>query len=72
MVKRHINLSMFPDDTYVSMAEMGNCRVCGEHDDLRMGACYTCADFVDGKEVPGGHELWDKRNPENRWTVRVQ
>ena len=62
---------VWPEGTYVTMAEMGYCKVCGHHKDLRCGACFTCANQVAGKPIPGGHELWDKRNPNNRWKVRV-
>ena len=62
---------VWPKGTYVSMAEMGYCKVCGEHQDLRMGVCFTCADQVAGKPIPGGHELWDSKNPSNRWRVQA-
>lgn len=68
----HVDLSNLPADTYVSMAQIGLCRVCGKTEDLRMGACWDCCEFVAGRAMPGGHELWDKRNPENRWVCRVQ
>ena len=62
---------VWPEGTYVSMAETGHCKVCGSYEDLRMGACYTCADQVAGKEIQGGHELWDSKNPSNRWKVQA-
>ncbi len=68
----HIDLSALPHDTYVSFAQVGECKVCGKEEDLRMGACYDCADVVDGRQIPGGHELWDSRNPEVKWYVREQ
>lgn len=67
---KHIDLSNLPPGTYVSFAQIGHCKVCGQEDDLRMGACFTCADVVDGRPVPGGHELWERAKPENRWFVR--
>lgn len=60
---------MFPPDAYVAMAQWGDCKVCGRHQDLRMGACFKCSDRVAGKPIPGGYELWDQDNPENRWKV---
>lgn len=57
---------------FVSMTEVGTCRLCGERKDLRMGACHGCARYVAGKPIPGGHELWDSRNTSNRWKVTVQ
>jgi hypothetical protein len=62
---------IFPSDAYVSFAQIDNCKVCGSHKDLRMGACFDCADFVQGREISGGHELWDSRNPSNKWKVRA-
>lgn len=64
------DLSWLPKNTYVSFAQIGQCQMCGRTEDLRMGACWDCADFADGRPIPGGHELWDRRNPSNRWTVR--
>lgn len=57
-------------EVYIARSGIDHCRVCGEEDDLRMGACFACADFVDGERVKGttgGHKLWDRRNPENYW-----
>lgn len=68
---KHVDLSFLPPDTYVSFAQIGPCKVCGQEQDLRMGACFTCADHVDGRKIHGGHELWDSRNPSNRWRVMV-
>jgi len=59
------------EGTYVSIEQWGNCKVCGQYKDLRYGSCFHCSDFVDGKEIPGGHELWDSRNPTVRWQVKV-
>jgi hypothetical protein len=57
-------------ECYVSFAQVDNCKVCGERHDLRMGACWDCADFVDGEQIsPGNHRLWDRRNPRNEWFV---
>lgn len=64
-------LLAFPDDAYVVVETWGNCNVCGRHQDLRFGSCYSCADFVDGKPILGGYELWDSRNPTNRWQVKA-
>jgi hypothetical protein len=59
---------MTKNEVYVSFAQFGNCNVCGQHQDLRMGACFTCADKVDGEEVsPGNHRLWEMGNPRNEW-----
>ena len=66
------DLSGLPADTYVAMAQYGNCKVCGALEDLRMGCCFHCCSYVDGRPIPGGHELWDKRNPGNKWICRVQ
>jgi hypothetical protein len=55
-------------DTYVSISQWGNCKVCGVHQDLRMGACFKCAGFVTGERIsPTTHKLWDSRNPSNSW-----
>ena len=62
---------IFPADAYVAFAQWGNCKVCGRHQDLRMGACFKCSDQVAGKKIPGGHELWDSKNPDNRWQVKA-
>lgn len=67
-----VDLSNFPDDAYVSVAMMGDCRVCGVRQDLRCGACFHCSDQVDGKKIEGGHLLWDTKNPKNQWIVKVQ
>ena len=55
---------------YIARSGVANCRVCGNEDDLRMGACFDCSDFVDGEPVKGttgGHKLWDRRDPSNVW-----
>ena len=56
---------------YHSFAKYGNCMVCGQHDDLRMGACFGCSDRVVGELVADGkgHRMWDIDNPENTWYV---
>ncbi len=54
---------------YVVREQMGTCKLCGEYRDLRMGVCFQCSDYVSGRKIPGGHELWDSRNPANRWVV---
>jgi hypothetical protein len=58
-------------DTYVSISQIGTCKVCGAHKDLRYGCCFPCSEFVEGIETPDGHEFWDVRNPNVRWQVRV-
>ena len=67
-----IDLTYFPKDTYVSMVEMGNCKVCGHYEDLRYGACFDCSEKVSGQKTEGGHELWETKNPQNRWKVIAQ
>jgi len=53
---------------YVSIAQIGRCKVCGRNDDLRFGACFGCSDYVDGERVSETtHRLWDTRNPGNEW-----
>jgi hypothetical protein len=66
----HVDLSNLGPDTYVSFAQVGRCHVCGNEEDLRLGACFDCADLCDGKPIPGGHELWEIAKPENRWRVQ--
>ena len=61
---------MFPNNAYVAVDTWGDCKVCGEHQDLRMGVCHRCSSQVAGKPIPGGHELWDSKNPSNRWQVK--
>lgn len=59
-----------PDKPYVIIAHWGTCHLCGKHDDIRYGACFACADFVDGERLSATtHRLWDKRNPSNEWVV---
>ena len=63
---------MTPDEIaarpYIVMNNWGNCKVCGKHDDLRCGTCFTCAEFVDGERISRTtHRLWDRRNPQNTW-----
>ena len=67
----HIDLSKLPTDTYVAFAHVGACRRCGAREDLRMGACFACSEHCDGRPIPGGHEIWDRDNPDNRWKVLV-
>lgn len=62
---------IFPDKVYVSQAEMGYCKVCGNWKDLRCGSCEPCCKNVAGKPLKdGGHKLWDNRNPKNYWFIR--
>lgn len=57
-------------DTHISLSDWGNCQICGEYQDRRCGACFTCSDVVDGEQLPDGrHRLWDSRNPSNTWMV---
>jgi hypothetical protein len=63
--------TLFPSNAYVAIDTWGDCKVCGKHQDLRYGSCFDCSDHVAGKAIPGGHELWDSRNPSNRWQVKT-
>jgi len=55
-------------DVYVSIAQIGNCKVCSKEDDLRFGVCFDCCDYVHGEQIsPTTHKLWDSRNPTNVW-----
>jgi len=60
-------------DSYVSHAQMADCMVCGEHKDLRCGACFDCCEKVTGKPIKNlkgatiGHQLWAKDNPDKKW-----
>ena len=55
-------------DVYVSIAQWGNCKVCGQHKDLRYGSCFHCSDQVMGEQVSETtHKLWDSENPTNVW-----
>lgn len=59
-------------ETYYAFEQMGNCRVCGRHEDLRCGSCFSCSPKVSGKRVDGDrHELWETANPQNRWWVKA-
>jgi hypothetical protein len=59
-----------PESIYVIVAQFGNCRVCGKHDDLRFGSCFECSDYVNGEQISlTTHRLWDSRNPSNEWFV---
>jgi hypothetical protein len=63
-------MSKKPEKPYVAMARIGICKVCNREDDLRMGVCWDCCDFVDGEQLsPTTHRLWDRRNPSNTWIV---
>lgn len=59
------------EESYISIVQSENCKVCGAYKDLRYGCCFKCSEFVEGIEIPGGHELWDSRNPEIRWQVKA-
>ena len=53
---------------YVSIAQMGACKVCGQQQDLRAGACFRCMAQVSGERVsPTTHRLWETANPRNEW-----
>lgn len=64
-------MSQTPNETYISITQNGNCKVCGAYKDLRYGCCFECSEFVEGIEIPHGHEFWDIRNPSNRWKVKA-
>ncbi len=56
----------------IALACVAPCKRCGFREDLRMGACFRCADFIKGKDHGDGiHELWDRDNPSNRWIVSI-
>jgi len=57
------------ETVYFVREQIGVCRLCGKRKYLRCDSCFTCSDFVAGRKIPGGHELWDKRNPQNRWRI---
>ena len=57
------------EDTYISRVRKSCCILCGKVEDLRCGVCFACSDFVGGKPILEGHELWDIRNPEVKWKV---
>ena len=55
---------------YVSGNGDGLCHRCGFREDLRMGTCFKCSDFVGGIDHGDGiHELFDRTNPTNRWVI---
>jgi len=66
---QHYRRAVVVSDTYVSRAQVAGCMICGNTEDLRCGACFTCADQVSGKRVAKGHKLWDSNNPDNIWYV---
>ena len=49
--------------------QMGDCMVCGSHQDLRGGVCFDCCGKVTGEPIKGGHRLWEITNPNNTWYV---
>lgn len=61
-------LAKYPD-AYVCVEQWGDCRVCGNHQDLRCGVCFDCSGKVDGEPIKGGHRLWERANPSNAWYV---
>jgi hypothetical protein len=53
---------------YVSISQIGNCRICQRREDLRCGVCFRCQDQVCGEKVnETTHRLWDRENPRNEW-----
>ena len=72
LIREDIDLSGFPVDSYIIEEQYGNCRLCGKYQDLRYGSCFLCSEHVVGEPIPGGHRLWDSRNPLNIWEVRTQ
>lgn len=60
-----------PEHTYVAVSTVGSCKICHKHKDLRYGVCFACSPQVNGHPIPGGHELWDTKNPLNRWKVKT-
>ncbi len=53
---------------YVSIVNIGDCRICGSHEDLRCGVCFNCMSQVSGERIsPTTHRLWDSKNPRNEW-----
>ena len=69
-------LEKYPD-SYVSHSQMANCMICGEHKDLRCGACFSCCEKIDGNPIKSrngeivGHKLFEKDNPDNSWITGV-
>lgn len=54
--------------TYVSIEQLGNCKVCLLLADLRVGTCFQCSDKVSGVRVNDTtHRLWETENPRNEW-----
>ena len=56
------------NDTYVSIANIGPCKICSKRKDLRAGVCFPCASFVNGEKISKTTwKLWDNRKPSNFW-----
>lgn len=73
-VLTHLQFAVESGLTYISTGNgVACCQRCGFREDLRMGACFRCADFVKGKNHGNGiHELWDRDRPDNRWIVTLK
>jgi len=55
-------------NTYLVREQISTCKICKTKDDLRLGVCFDCVKYVDGKEIKENyHLLWDIRTPENKW-----
>lgn len=55
-------------NSYVSIADIGECKVCGERKDRRYGTCFGCSEYVVVEMVSAvTRKLWDVRNPSNHW-----
>lgn len=53
---------------YVSIEQIGNCKICLREKDLRCGVCWDCCDQVSGEKISNTtHKLWDSQNPINVW-----
>jgi hypothetical protein len=67
-MKKNLKMDHQTGKPYVSIAQWGNCKVCGVYQDLRCGICFLCADKVTGEQIsPTTHKLWEKANPSNEW-----
>ncbi len=60
---------MVMNKPYIIRNNMGICRVCGRHDDLRCQVCFDCSSKVKGARTTTGHMLWERSNPRNSWHV---
>lgn len=75
-IRAGVDLAMQSDQDrkpYVSIAQMGSCKVCGESQDLRCGTCFDCSDKVSGKKISETtHKIWETKNPINSWFYSEQ